>query len=95
MILKKIFRQKNRKFSAKTFAENSKVFKPKFSKTSMENDVEPPGDKKNDKRINLFGIRNIERCIDNSLLYLRWKAFGNPCFISDDFSNYVGVLCYR
>lgn len=60
----------------------------------MKKELEP-GDKKNDKGINLFGIRNIERCVDNSLLYIRWKAFGSAGFPSDDFYNSVRVLRYR
>ncbi len=72
-----------------------KTTNSRSSTETAEKDVEPPGDKKHDKRINLFGIRNIERYIDNSLLYLRWKTFGNSSIISDDFSDSVGVLCYR
>ena len=64
-------------------------------KVNKMKELEPPGDRKHDKRINLFGIRNIERYIGNSLLYTRWKTFGNSSVISNDFNNSVRVLCYR
>lgn len=95
LILQKLFRPHFKVRPKIPSKGNRRTFKPNFSSNYMENEEEPPGDKKNDKRTNLFGIGNIERCVDNSLLYLRWKTFGHTSLIFDDFNKYARVLCNR
>ena len=61
----------------------------------MKNEDLEPGGHENDKRNNLLRTGNTERYIDNSLLYLRWKAFGGPCVLPDDFGDSVKLFRNR
>ena len=72
------------------------LFIGKFSLSYMKNeDLEPGGHKNDRKNTTLLRTGNIDRYIDNSLLYLRWKAFGVPCVIPEYFGDSVELFRYR
>lgn len=50
------------------------------------------GEQNDNRNNNNATIRNNERCIDNSLLHIRWKAISCPCIIDNSFNNFVKLL---
>lgn len=58
-------------------------------------DLEPGGHENDRKNTTLLRTGNTERYINNSVLYIRWKAFGHPGFPPDDISDSLKLFCNR